>query len=63
MVEKVVLVSLKAHVYGGRKLKPGDRFPARVEDVRTLALLGRAREVTDEPPARRYRRRDLQADD
>ena len=55
---------MKAHVYAGRRFKPGDRFHARLEDVRVLALLGRAREVVmDDPPKRHYRRRDLQADE
>lgn len=56
----IPMISLQAHLYAGKRLKPGDKFDARGEsDARLMRALGRAIDYTAPPepvhvPARKY---------
>ena len=56
--------------YGKRRLKPGDEFEASDKHGELLVKIGAASAMVvptdtreEEPPKRRYRRRDLQAEE
>lgn len=63
------LKSLKRTYYAGRSLVPGDEFDAVDKDARLLMLARAASEVLPElqdeakPEKRRYKRRDLEAEE
>ncbi len=69
----VQVVALKAHRYAQRRRETGERYPARLADLRFLERAGWARKAPEQeaeaspaPGARdpkgRYRRRDMRAD-
>lgn len=55
------ITAIKPLVYAGRRIAAGQPFEASDRDARTLVAIGKAR-LCDEPPRRRYRRRDMQAE-
>lgn len=70
------LTAEKSFTYGGKRYAPGDPIEAKPRDARLLLAIGRARVLVepvaetvvnepslDEKPKRKYKRRDLKAED
>lgn len=57
----VSLIATKDYPYGTRKLKAGDVFEASERDAELLTKVGMAKAA--DTPRRRYRRKDLQAEE